>query len=177
MRISKVLSGALLLVSVSMATGCDFLRTIAGRPTSSQIEQRALQIHELQEKAEAEAVRADSIAAEAAKVAADVVDSSVLASVPPIIFTKLSDGKIRVDGSLPSRYIVIVGAFSVKENAEKLAEQFLTKGYSATTLTYKNGFTAVGVASTDSRVQLYGQLVKLKDEPLCPKDAWVLVNE
>lgn len=174
MKTGKILLSALLLISVALVSSCDFLRAVAGRPGSKEIEQKRVAI-EAAALAKEEALKADTV--EVVEIVKDTVDAAVVASVPPIVFVKLSEGKIRVTKELPAKYILIVGAFSVSSNAEKLVEQFLTKGYSATALPYANGFTAVGVAASDTRAELYSQLVKLKDEPLCPKDAWVLVNE
>ena len=106
MRHSVTLLLAVLMMTV---TGCDFMRVLAGRPTSKDIENKRLEIIKAEEaalQAKLDSMRlqeekrvADSLAAMQALVSAGVVLS----------------GPERLGGlvgeSLPSKYHVVAGAF------------------------------------------------------------------
>lgn len=196
MQMNKFLIGTSLLLVICLVSGCDFLRTVAGRPTSEEIEWRTLEIQKIKSSIAAAANDSTAVkeAADTLKEGKTDTEKTVsekpavkstavekapanTASAPQVASKKLSGSKLHPVQDVPAKYMVIVGSFSVKANADKLVEQFLTKGYKATALPFSNGLTAVGVGLSETRAQLDAQLLKLKDEPLCPKDAWVLINE
>ena len=78
---------------------------------------------------------------------------------------------------LDSRYYIVVGAMKQRANAEKLLKEVQSKGYVATLISFRNGFNAVGICRTDNLNQAFLSLKKVKEEPFCPPDVWILVNE
>lgn len=172
MRHSVTLLLAVLMMTV---TGCDFMRVLAGRPTSKDIENKRLEIIKAEEaalQAKLDSIRlqeekrvADSLAAMQALVSAGVVLS----------------GPERLGGlvaeSLPSKYHVVAGAFKDGKNAQKLADEASAKGYKVALLECRRGMIAVGLCPSDNIAEVASSYDALKNETFFPKDAWVLVME
>ena len=156
-----------------LCTGCDAFRRLAGRPTSDVIEARRAAIEAARE-AEHQA-RMDSLA----KVEKQLADSlAVLDSLKTmnINMTAPSEKGGLCVTCLDHKYYVIVGSFVDKGNAEAQCRAAELKGYPATMINFRNGYTVVGVCPTDSIVPAFGYLKKVKGEKFCPADVWILVN-
>lgn len=162
-----------LLISSALLTGCDFVRSALGRPTSSDIEAKRQVILEenrlaAEEKAKAEAAEKysrDSLAA-LDSFAGRGTQMKLRSALPATIV------------SAPElRYCIIAGAFGTPSNAEKLQSDLEEKGFKAGILVYKSGIRAVGVTPTDDIVELYNSYDRLVGENVIPADAWILVNE
>ena len=153
-------------------SGCDFLRSIAGRPTSADIEAKRLLIE--REEA-AHRARLDSLAA----IRKQVTDSLALLDSIRImngtIVEKRQLNRLSTT-SLSRRYYIIVGSFGDRSNALRLSKAIKSKGYETELIPYKNGFTAVGVCPTDSLSSVCASLRKVRGESFCPADAWILNN-
>lgn len=169
----KCLIISLLLVSSALLTGCDFVRSVLGRPTSADIEAKRQEILEenrlaAEEKAKAEAAEKysrDSLAA-LDSFAGRGTQMKLRSALPATIV------------SAPElRYCIIAGAFGTPSNAEKLQSDLEEKGFKAGILVYKSGIRAVGVTPTDDIVELYNSYDRLVGENIIPADAWILVNE
>lgn len=157
--------------AVTLVTGCDFLRSIIGRPTSEQIEAKRAVI----EKAEsARQAVIDSLKSIQQKSAADSL--AVLDSLAKLNGTILEGRQVSEDvkKSLGNRYFIIIGSFYTKENADRLCATARSRGYNATLINYKNGFTAVGLNPSDTLMDVYESLVNIKKEDFCPADVWIL---
>lgn len=148
---------ALCLITLSVCTGCDFFRRLAGRPTSADIEVKRRAIAE--EKAEhtrtldllrisRQAIkdslaRADSLrAAEASAVGGNVV-------VP-----------------FKARYAVLLGQFRNMENAKRLCRTAIDKGYDAQ-LIKRGPLVAVTAGMGDYRAEMEALLQKVRTDGLC----------
>ena len=143
-----------LLVASVLATGCDAFRKLAGRPTASEIEARRVAM--LQEQQLLEQARIDSLE----RVRKALADSlAVLDSLKQLSGTILNPSAMGglYTTKLDSRYYIIVGAFTYRPNAEKLL--------------------SVGLCQTDNLNAALRSLKKVKGEPFCPVDVWILVNE
>ena len=161
---------ASLAVVCLLCTGCDFFRKIAGRPTSAEIEAKRELILEEEKAHEARL--------EALKLVQEQISDS-LAVMDSIRYTKtrlIGGGQLSEDSGagLEYRYYVIIGAFSSRENAAALAGKAEAAGYQAQLLSYRNGFTAVGLNPSNSVSGAYAALRKAVKEPFCPADAWIL---
>jgi cell division protein FtsN len=116
-----------------LATGCDFIRSSLGKPTSKDLAiareslAKASQAVNLAEKA-----TADSVAA-AAKA-----DSVAKASSAP--------GK-----ALDKAYYIAGGSFTVKENAGKMAAKFRADGLNPVVTRFKNGYYVVFTEGFDTK--------------------------
>ena len=162
---------ALLLVVLS-ATGCDFFRRLAGRPVSSEIKAKAEAIG--QEEALKEQANRDSLD----KVARHFADS--LAAVDSLKGEKLIQpealGGVKAD-SLLRKYYIIVGSFSKEANASKFASSSVLKDYAPVTISFSNGYTAVGICGTDDIIEIHRSLTEVRRQDFCPKGVWILDNE
>ena len=110
MSLSRKFIAIILAVLMMTVTGCDFMRVLAGRPTSKDIENKRLEII----KAEEAALQAklDSMRLQEEKRVADS-----LAAMQALVSTGVVlSGPERLGGlvaeSLPSKYHVVAGAFN-----------------------------------------------------------------
>ena len=177
-RITVLFVFALLL---QLLTGCDFLRTVAGRPTSAElaVKREAIAAREAAEqaaRAREQAVR-DSLAAverhRADSVAAEVFFRE--ANVSRIHSTALPG--IRQEEA-PFRYCVVLAGFSQPENAVSFSETLKAAGYEPVAMKYTRGrSTVVGVGATDDLGEVRKTYEKVRQEPFCPRDAWIFIKD
>lgn len=167
---------AVVAVSVSCLSGCDFLRTLAGRPTSTEIEvKRAAVEQTLRQKA-----LEDSLAMERLRQAADSLDAlNYRDSLAQLVSVMAPVSKVPgIDGTqLQFRYYPMVGSFSEEANADRLVAAVGADGHNAVKLKYRKGRTAVSVGPSDNPRDIYKTLKEIKGQPYCPADVWLLINE
>ena len=65
----------------------------------------------------------------------------------------------------------------VRSNAEALLLKAKGAGYVPALISFNNGMVAVGLCPCSNIVQAKEALKSVKDEPFCPKDVWILINE
>lgn len=174
MTVKRVIPAVLLLASM-MVGGCDFMRTVAGRPTSSDIETKRVQI--AQREAEAQAEREAAAAAEALRRReADSLAAVAYLAQEKCPMTEASTIRSLDIASVGTKYAIIVGAFSQAGNARAFADRLSGLGYDAAVIRYTNGHEVVGVCPTDDIVRLAEVYSKVKSEKFCPAEAWILVK-
>lgn len=173
----------ILTLSVALLSSCDFLRKIAGRPLSDEIEMKRENI-EAEQQAHRERLAAkdslnkhiaDSLAEEQRLIESDTKPTESQSSSveqgdsSPLIARRELTPNSRA--KLNSQYYVIVGAFSKPVNAQRALDQAQKQSYEATLISYSNGFTAVGVCPSDdvNEACILLQMVQ-KHYP----DAWIL---
>lgn len=140
MRKNRIAIQTVLLILLSVCvSGCDFFRSLAGRPTSSEIAEKKILIEMENHIRQA---REDSIAIAKLRAAEAVayVDSISASGVNVIPVGRLTS---RLSSELGFRYYIVIGMFSSPENAENLRQKAENGGYEAGTLSYRNGKTAV----------------------------------
>jgi len=173
----KKVSILAIVMAAVLLCGCDGFRKLAGRPTSDEIEAKRVRIEE--EKA-AHQARLDSLRKMAIADSLAVADSlRVLDEMRHSSVMTLTAKRIcgvRA-AELDHKYYVIVGTFGDRQNAESHRAKIEAKGYRADLVPYRNAMTAVGINGTDSIVEAWESLKKVKGESFCPADAWMLVNE
>ncbi|MBO4230848.1 MAG: SPOR domain-containing protein [Bacteroidales bacterium] len=157
----RVLPVIVLVLSVAfMATGCDFFRVLAGRPTSKDIEAKRELILRSSEQpvstGQAEA-KPDTVVAAPSRPAGDKDPST-------------SSGA----GTGKKRFYVIMGAFSSRENAEKYAARIKGFGYEPEFFGFTEGRTAVGIGGTDDQEEAKAFMKELKGQDFCPEGVWIL---
>ena len=149
------------------------LRSLAGRPSSRDIEVMRVELVEEQKKAQAQADSLKELQrVEAEKKAA--LDS--LMALPENILRTASSLKIKPE-ELKNAYAIVIGAFKDEANAAKSASRAEEAGYSAELLSFRGGLKAVAVAGTDDVCEILASFNKIKIESFCPKDVWILVKE
>lgn len=148
MKLSGIITVA--LSAVLLTSGCDFCRSLVGKPTSAQLE--ALKT---EKEARDKAVR-DSIAAARAEAERIAAEEAAQAAAKQY-----------------KRYYVIVGSFMQPDNAIGMRTQMEKLGYEMTEFTFKNGFKAVGLFGTDSVREAYDKMNSLFSVECTPYDLWV----
>ena len=147
MKIVRLFS--LFFIFATMLTSCDFFRSLAGKPTSKDIERMRIEAQAKKQR------QLDSI---------NKAKADSLALIAAMEAEK---------NALKERFYVVLGSFKVQGNAERMY-QFLEKNnYTPRTIRFKNGFELVSAASTNN----LQEALKIMDELLafeyCPDDVWV----
>ena len=149
----NVLLNIVVLSSVALlASGCDFFRTLAGRPTSSDIEAKR-QVIRIEEERKAALAAADTIAMQKD-------------SVPEAVAVTQEAGK--------KRFYIVLATFSKEENARKFQSRIADKGYPGELLGFKGGYTAVGICGTDDESEIKESLKEIKRQDFCPEGVWII---
>ena len=171
-----ILASAALLLS-----GCDFVRTLAGRPTSDDLEVKRSTIERAENVARYQA-RIDSLERVRAHLADSLaeLDKHLLDSLSQNRGTILNPSKMGglYTTKLASRYYIVVGAFRTRSYAERKLTACNEAGYTnATIISFRNGLLAVAVCPSDSLNETVKKLRELRGNGICPPDGWILVNE
>ena len=172
----------LILASAALVlSGCDFVRTLAGRPTSDDLAVKRSTIERAENVARYQA-RIDSLERVRAHLADSLaeLDKRLLDSLSQTKGTILNPTKLGglYTTKLASRYYIVVGAFRTRSYAERKLTQCNAAGYSnATIISFRNGLLAVAVCPSDSLNETLKKLRELRGNGICPVDGWILVNE
>lgn len=155
-------------------TGCDFMRKLAGRPTSEDIER--IRVEKLLAEEAALKASLDSLK-EAKKAVQDSIDALELFVQQG--GTVLNPSKLGglYTTKLQYKYYVIVGAFRNRANAEALLQTAEKAGYKPVMISFRNGLLAVGLSPMEERFGAVEMVRTIRKEPFCPADVWILVNE
>ena len=168
----------LAIATLTLVTSCDFVRTLAGRPTSAQLEQIRRQ------KMAAEEARHQAVLdsmAQAEKAMAEALaarEQELLDSLTQAKGTVLNPSKLGglFTTKLESKYCIVVGAFRNRSNAERKLTQCNEAGYTATIVSFRNGLLAVAVCPSDNLEETLKTLKQLRGTEVCPQDGWILMN-
>lgn len=166
----------LALSACLMLSGCDFMRKLAGRPTSEEVEQMRIEILKAEEAALQ--ARLDSLRNVEQRMLKDSLEA--LDSIRQLGGSILNPAKLGglFATRLESRYYIILGSFRSRANAEALFNVAKDAGYKPALITFgKGGLIAVGVSPVNKLSDALAALNEVKKETFCPKDVWVLVNE
>jgi hypothetical protein len=170
----KKLTLLLIIVPLFALTGCDFFRTLAGRPTSKDIENK--QIAALMAENKELESKYDALLKEYTTVKDSL---NALDSISQLGGSLLNPTRLGglFSTKLESRYYVIVGAFKYRSNAEFLLQTAQKAGYKPALINFRNGKMAVGLCPSNNIKDAFEALKKVKKEKFCPADVWVLLNE
>ena len=141
-------------VAMMLLTGCDFFRSILGKPTSKDLERMK---QESLEKARVEREQ-DSLA----KVRALELEQA-----------KVAREEAGYLDESAGRYHVILGSFKVDGNAEKMMALLKESGYSPRMIKFNNGFDAVSVAAYDNYRDALKAMYDIMEFEFCPEDVWI----
>lgn len=168
-----------LLLTVLLTGGCDFMRTLGGRPTSADISARRAELERIEaERRQAfldslrrvEQAKADSLAA---------LESYLLDSLSRRKGTLLHPKRLGglYTSEIQGRYCIVVGAFRTMTYAEQKQKKCNEAGYPAAIVSFRNGYNSVTICPSDTLSATLSRLNALRGNGICPKDAWILVNE
>ena len=177
MKRSVILS---LAIAALVLSGCDFLRALAGRPTSEELAVKLSNIERAKDVARYQA-RIDSLEGVRVRLADSLaaLDAHLLDSLSQTKGTILNPTKMGglYTTKLESRYYIVVGAFRTRSYAERKLTECNKAGYTATIISFRNGLLAVAVCPSDSLNESLKVLRELRGNGICPWDGWILVNE
>lgn len=168
----------IIMAAAVLVTGCDFVRTLAGRPTSAQLEQ--MRLNRIAAEEAAHQARLDSMA-KAEKALAESLaarEAQLLDSLTQARGTVLNPSTLGglFTTRLESKYYIIVGAFRTRSYAERKLNQCNGAGYTATIISFRNGLLAVGICPSDNLEETLKTLKQLRGTDVCPQDGWILMN-
>lgn len=168
----------IIMAAAVLVTGCDFVRTLAGRPTSAQLEQ--MRLNRIAAEEAAHQARLDSMA-KAEKALAESLaarEAQLLDSLTQARGTVLNPSTLGglFTTRLESKYYIIVGAFRTRSYAERKLNQCNGAGYTATIISFRNGLLAVGICPSDNLEETLKTLKQLRGTEVCPQDGWILMN-
>lgn len=177
----KLIQTVLILIPVALAaTGCDFFRKLAGRPTSDQIAAmaEAIRLEEsariadslrkaLAEPQEDSAATTPAPATPAAQAASTPTASSpVTAATTPATAAPAPAGDLK-------RFYVVMASFGNSANANKYASILEAKGYPAMILK-RGSYQVVAVCGTDDEAAIKQSFDEIRRQDFCPQGVWII---
>ena len=149
MRVVKLIMT--LAAAAMLLTGCDFFRSLVGKPTSKDLErmrQEALEQERLQREQD---------------------------SLNRVRALELEQARIAAENSLENagKYHVILGSFKVEGNAEKMYAMLEKNGYKPRVIEFNNGFEAVSVAAYNDYREALRAMEDIMEYQFCPEDVWI----
>jgi hypothetical protein len=167
------------LLLAFLLSGCDFIRTLGGRPTSADLAARRAELDRIealrrQERIDSlrrvEQARADSLSA---------LENHLLDSLSRRKGTLLHPKRLGglYTSEIKGRYSIVVGAFRTMTYAEQKQKKCTEAGYPASIVSFRNGYNSVTICPSDTLSATLARLNALRGKGICPKDAWILVNE
>lgn len=160
----------------AVVQGCDFVRTVLGRPDSAAIAQARLVRSERQEQRRQarlamERRKADSTAA--------VNDSLFVAAASRngVVFKKLSSLKSQPAEPPGFRYCLMMGYFSMKGNAVRLASLMEADGLRPLLIGFSSGATGVALFPSDRAEETVAGMESVRNRAYFPDDSWIIVND
>lgn len=143
-----------LMVALMLVTGCDFFRSLVGKPTSKELEQMKREaVEQARKQRQLDSInRAKALALEQAKAA--------------------EENKNLLDESA-GRYHVILGSFKVEGNAEKMYALLEKNGYTPRVILFNNGFEVVSVAAYNNYRDALKAMNDVMEYEFCPEDVWI----
>ncbi|HJB43702.1 MAG TPA: SPOR domain-containing protein [Candidatus Coprenecus merdipullorum] len=142
-----------LMVALMLVTGCDFFRSLVGKPTSKDLERmRQEAVEQARKQRIQDSVnKARELELEKARAAeqANLLDEST------------------------GRYHVILGSFKVEGNAAKMNAMLEKNGYTPRVIEFNNGFEVVSVAAYDNYWDALKAMNDIMEYEFCPEDVWI----
>ena len=164
---------------VTLVSSCDFVRTLAGRPTSAQLEQiRQQRMAEEEARHQATLDSMERVQKHMAD-SLDALEKYLLDSLTQARGTVLNPSKMGglYTTKLEAKYCIVVGAFRNRYYAERKLKECNNAGYTATIISFRNGLMAVSVCPSNSLAETLKTLKQLRGTGICPPDSWILINE
>ena len=170
----------LLVFSLLMLSGCDFLRRAAGRPDSGELE---VLRNEMSRRMAAERdsiiavnAREDSLKAEQTRIEDSLRIVEAVRAISDNMLSASSLGGISGERAV-RKYHIVLGSYKMESNARTLAAKASVAGYTAELIRMRNGFIIVSVDPSDRIADILKSLRRVRLENFCPEDVWILVNE
>lgn len=167
------------LALVTLVSSCDFVRTLAGRPTSAQLEEMRLQRMAAQEARHQATLDSMERVQRHMADSLEALEKYLLDSLTQARGTVLNPSRMGglYTTRLETKYCIVVGAFRNRYYAERKLKECNQAGYTATIISFRNGLLAVSVCPSNSLAETLKTLKQLRGRGVCPPDSWILINE
>ena len=159
----KVLLLVFFCAAVLSVSSCDFLRSLAGRPTSEQLK-----------AVTAAAAPTPSVSVEPALQSAEEYEMEKRYGRlnVPLAYTH-TDSELK---AVPEhRYYIVVGTYRQRPTMNRMVSDVRKAGFEPSLLEYANGLTSVGLLPCDDLGQAIDAYARVKKEKFCPGDACILI--
>lgn len=169
----------ILAVTPLLLSGCDFIRAITGRPTSSylkEMREAALQEDPAQRQRAKTTIQphfeepSDTVTDDLTQSAE--AETKEMVMEPDSISVTPPSHEIARTEPVSKKYYIVVGSFRTQSIAEKTLDKYRKKGYEAVILSFSNS-QAVGICPTDSQEEAQRKRRELIKEKACPPDSWI----
>jgi len=186
------------LAAVLLLSGCDWLRSNLGMPTSQDLAKIETEIRMRRVADSLNALVKDTLIIDSLQIRDSLPDSTSLAQknvpIPVISQSNTTSGKqatatmnnqavkpastaVNTTKIAPSqitaRFYVIVGSFKDESNVAKMDEYLSKNGYNPIHLNFKNGYKVVASGAFANANEAYGAMRKLLELDFSPEDVWV----
>lgn len=154
----RIISLSIVLSLIFTLTGCDWIRSTLGMPTSTELKefrQLAQQI-------------SDTVPL---TTPADSTSLNIINKDKSQVNTTPANQVVQPVGDV--RFYVIVGSFSETKNADKMVSYLKKSGYNPIRLTFRNGYNVVASSAHKGRSDALAALRKLLELDFSPDDIWV----
>ena len=162
------------LAAVFLFSGCDWLRSTVGMPTSQDLGRMETELRMKRTADSLDALVNDTIHKSDSIVKTDSVpkplnkpSTTVVQKKAEVIAPKVAPSQIT------ARYYVIVGSFKDDANAAKMDSYLSKNGYKPIRLEFKNGYKVVASGAFSDANEAYTATRKLLQLEFSPEDIWV----
>ena len=155
-----------LAVMPLLFSGCDFIRTLTGRPTSSELQQMREAALKEERKRQVVEEPLDSLAEELAENSTEDLTTESTQPLTP------STSPVPPTEPVSKKYYIVVGSYHIRSNAENTADRYRDKGYEAVILSFSNS-QAVGICPSDNLEEAQRKRRELIKEKACPASSWI----
>jgi cell division septation protein DedD len=141
----------LIIATLLLISGCDWIRGQLGMPTSSELDA-------LRKSKNTTQVQIDTQCKIPEK---SVITDSTLTSIE------------NKDSVFHQRYYIVAGSFKDQNNARKMEDILRKNGYTPVTLELKNGFLMVTAGAFSSENEARKEMNSLLEKEFSPGDLWI----
>ena len=168
---------ALILAALVLFSGCDRIRSMMGKPTSSDLERLRVE-KEAQEKALRDSIARAEEALTVDSVAVSTPEKPIAANPAAKPATK-APAPAGSSSAIPGptgnllRYSVIVGSYVKEYNVRAMTRRMEKRGETVTVIPFKSGFTGVAVFTTDDFAEARAKRKQVLASGAVPSDTWI----
>lgn len=177
------------LAAVLLLSGCDWLRSTLGMPTSHDLAKIETEIRMRRVADSLNALIKDTLIVDSLKIRDSLPDSTSVSQINkdsikkitqpqpqksvPIPVTAQSNTTKIAPSQITARFYVIVGSFKDESNVAKMDGYLSKNGYKPIHLNFKNGYKVVASGAFANANEAYGAMRKLLELDFSPEDVWV----
>lgn len=177
------------LAAVLLLSGCDWLRSTLGMPSSHDLAKIETEIRMRRVADSLNALIKDTLIVDSLKIRDSLPDSTSVSQINkdsikkitqpqpqksvPIPVTAQSNTTKIAPSQITARFYVIVGSFKDESNVAKMDGYLSKNGYKPIHLNFKNGYKVVASGAFANANEAYGAMRKLLELDFSPEDVWV----